>query len=141
MVRGRKLTFADKCWFCTCTHFQCTQWTTCSLKAFDLLSYALDITQHLLCNTHGGTYTHMHTPSHECKNTMLTYCRHTQFCTTKTECQTLCIFIVTLLHYCCTVSFVNLSSFQVSMAWIQSCSSFSLICTYFFFFLTYYIYT
>lgn len=51
---------------------QYTQLTTCSAKAFDLFLYAVDMAQHLLCNTHRGTYTHIYTPTHGHKNT---YCR------------------------------------------------------------------
>lgn len=38
---------------------QGTQLTTHSVRAFDLLLYAADMAQHLLCHTHTGTYIHI----------------------------------------------------------------------------------
>lgn len=45
--------------------FQRAEWTTRSQKALDLLSYALDITQHLLHNTHRGEHTHQWEQEHK----------------------------------------------------------------------------
>lgn len=39
---------------------QYTQLTTCSTKAFDLLVYAVEMAQHLSCNTPKGSHKYIH---------------------------------------------------------------------------------